>query len=235
MRLLKWALGAVGVLLVLAVGTWKVSGLRDFQFFGRIVSRVETAEKVVALTFDDGPSPANTEAVLGVLARHGVKATFFMVGFNIERYPALAARVLAEGHGLGNHSYSHPRFLFRSPTFVEEELAKTDALLRGLGVQGAIPFRAPYGKKLLVLPWVLARQGRTHVTFDVVPYDEATQDAELLTQRVLEATRPGSIILLHDGWGSKPGTVAATERIVQALKQQGYRFLTVEELLARGG
>ncbi len=223
-------LALLGVLAVL-LGLWKLSNARSFQLMGEPHHRVETDEKVVALTFDDGPRPVITEAILDILARHQVKASFFMMGRSIERNRALAARVLAEGHELGNHSYSHPRLVLKSTAFIEEELAKTDALLRELGVKGEILFRAPHCKKLVGLPWVLSRQGRKHITFDVVPYDDATQDEDLIVSRVLEATRPGSIILLHDGGREKPGTVKATERIIEALKSRGYRFVTVSELL----
>ncbi len=233
MRWMKWTLWVLVTGGVLTVTALKVSSLRGFQFFGELVHRVETDEKVVALTFDDGPSPANTEAVLAVLARHHVKATFFMVGRNIEQHRALAARVLAEGHEAGNHSYSHRRLVFKSPAFVEAEISKTDRLLRELGVKGDIPFRSPFGKKLLVQPWVLSRQGKRNVLFDVVPDDTATQDADLMTQRVLDAARPGSIILLHDGWAKKPGKLEATGRIIEGLQARGYRFVTVSELLAR--
>jgi peptidoglycan-N-acetylglucosamine deacetylase len=229
----RWGIGFLAVLGVL-LGLWQLSKARTLQVFGELYHRVETPERVVALTFDDGPSPANTPAVLELLARHQAKATFFMVGQNIERHRELAARVLAEGHQLGSHSYSHSRLIFVSPSFVEEEIARTDALLREVGVGGEILFRAPFGKKLFVLPWVLSRQGRKHITFDVVPDDHATQDAGLLTERVLQATRPGSIILLHDGWGAKPGMIEATGRILEGLKAQGYRFVTVSELLALG-
>jgi peptidoglycan/xylan/chitin deacetylase (PgdA/CDA1 family) len=227
----RWGIGALAVLSVL-LGLWRLSNARTFQVFGEMYTRVETPEKVVALTFDDGPGPANTPAVLELLSRHQVKATFFMVGRNIEAHRELAARVLAEGHQLGNHSYSHKRLVLRSPSFVQEEISRTDALLRQLGVQGEILFRAPFGKKLFVLPWVLARDHRKNILFDVVPDDTATQDADLLTSRVLEATRPGSIILFHDGFAAKPGTLEAVDRVLERLKAQGYRFLTVSELLA---
>jgi peptidoglycan-N-acetylglucosamine deacetylase len=233
---MNWRRWGIGVLAVLAgvVGLWKLSNARTFQAFGELYRRVETPEKVVALTFDDGPSPHNTPALLELLARHQVKASFFMVGRNIEAHRELAARVLAKGHQLGNHSYSHKRLVLRSPSFIQEEISRTDALLRELGVQGEILFRAPFGKKLFVLPWLLAREHRKHITFDVVPDDHATQDAALLTSRILEATRPGSIILLHDGWGAKPGTLEAAGRVIEHLKAQGYRFVTVSELLALG-
>lgn len=231
MRMKRWVVAAVAVLGVV-IGLWRLSNARSFQAFGELYQRVETPERVVALTFDDGPSPANTPAVLELLSRHQVKATFFMVGRNIEQHRELAARVLAEGHQLGNHSYSHRRMVLSTPSFIEEEISRTDALLREVGVRGEIHFRAPFGKKLFTLPWVLSRQGRKHITFDVVPDDHATQDAALITSRVLEATRPGSIILLHDGWAAKPGTLEAAGRIIESLEAQGYRFVTVSQLLA---
>jgi peptidoglycan/xylan/chitin deacetylase (PgdA/CDA1 family) len=233
MRVKRWVVGTVAVLGIVA-GLWRLSNARSFQVFGELHHRVETPERVVALTFDDGPGPANTPLVLELLARHQVKATFFMVGRNIEQHRELAARVLAEGHQLGNHSYSHKRLVLSSPSFIEEEISRTDALLREVGVRGEILFRAPFGKKLFVLPWILSRQGRKHITFDVVPDDHATQDAALIISRVLEATRPGSIILLHDGWAAKPGTIEAAGRIIESLKAQGHRFVTVSELLAQG-
>jgi peptidoglycan/xylan/chitin deacetylase (PgdA/CDA1 family) len=210
---MNWRRWGIGVLAVLAgvIGLWQLSKARTVQIFGELHARVETQQKVVALT-----------------------ATFFMVGQNIEAHRELAARVLAEGHQLGNHSYSHTRLILRSPSFIQEEISRTDSLLRELGVQGEILFRAPFGKKLFVLPWLLARAHRKHITFDVVPDDHATQDAALITSRILEATRPGSIILLHDGWAAKPGTLEAAGRVIEHLKAQGYRFVTVSELLAQG-
>ena len=217
--------------LVLLVGTWQLSRSWTFQVFGELHARVETSERVVALTFDDGPKPGQTEALLDLLARHGVKATFFMVGQNIERSPALAARVLAEGHELGNHSYSHPRLIFKSPSFVQGEIDKTDALLRAVGVRGDILFRAPHGKKLLILPWLLARDHRKDILFDAVSGDDETQDVDVLTSRVLGAVRPGSILLFHDGGRDKPGTLQAVDLVLERLQSQGYRFVTVSELL----
>lgn len=234
-RWIRWAVGTPLVVLGLLVGLWQLSRSWTYQLFGELYPRVETSEKVVALTFDDGPRPGQTEEILGILKRHGVRASFFMVGRNIERNPELAARVLAEGHQLGNHSYSHHRLVLKSPSYVQEEIDKTDALLRGLGVQGEIYFRAPHGKKLVVLPWLLSRSGRKHITFDVVPRDDATQDVGLLTSRVMESVKPGSIILFHDGGRDKPGTVQAVDLVLGKLKEQGYRFVTVSELLALGG
>ncbi|WNG57468.1 polysaccharide deacetylase family protein [Archangium gephyra] len=234
-RWIRWAVGTPLVVLGLLVGLWQLSRSWTFQLFGELYPRVETTEKVVALTFDDGPRPGQTDRILDILKRHGVKASFFMVGRSIERNPELAARVLAEGHQVGNHSYSHHRLVLKSPSYVQEELDKTDALLRGLGVQGEILFRAPHGKKLVVLPWLLSRSGRKHITFDAVSRDDETQDVGLLTSRVMESVRPGSIILFHDGGREKPGTIQAVDIVLEKLKAEGYRFVTVSELLALGG
>jgi peptidoglycan/xylan/chitin deacetylase (PgdA/CDA1 family) len=234
-RWMRWVIAAPLGVLALLVGTWQLSRSWTFQVFGELHARVETSEQVVALTFDDGPRSGQTEAVLDLLKRHGVKATFFMVGQNLERHPELAARALAEGHELGNHSYSHHRLIFKSPSRVQEEIDKTDALLRAVGVRGDILFRAPYGKKLLVLPWLLARGHRKDILFDVVPRDDDTQDVELLTSRVMATVRPGSILLFHDGGRDKPGTLQAVDIVLEKLRAQGYRFVTVSELLALPG
>jgi peptidoglycan/xylan/chitin deacetylase (PgdA/CDA1 family) len=233
-RWIRWVVGTPLVVLGLLVGLWQLSRSWSFQLMGELHDRVETSEKVVALTFDDGPKPGQTEAILDILKRHEVKASFFMVGQNIERNRELAARVLAEGHQVGNHSYSHHRLIFKSPSYIREELDKTDALLRGLGVEGEIYFRAPHGKKLVVLPWILKQAGRKHITFDAVSMDDQTQDVEVLTSRVMESVRPGSIILFHDGGRAKPGTIQAVEIVIGKLREQGYRFVTVSELLALG-
>jgi peptidoglycan-N-acetylglucosamine deacetylase len=234
-RWMRWVMAIPLGVLVLLAGAWQLSRSWTFQVFGELHARVDTPERVVALTFDDGPKPGQTEAVLDILARHGAKATFFLVGQNLERHPELAARALDEGHELGNHSYSHHRLIFKSPSYVRREIDKTDALLRAVGVQGDILFRPPYGKKLLVLPWLLAREHRKDILFDVVPRDDETQDVALLTSRVLASVRPGSILLFHDGGRDKPGTLQAVDLVLEKLRAQGYRFVTVSELLALPG
>lgn len=106
---------------------------RSSQLFGRAVSRVETTEKVVALTFDDGPAPPYTEALLRTLRERGAPATFFVLGQRMEEHPELAAKMVREGHELGSHSYSHRRMIFCSPGFIRDELDRTDALQTASG------------------------------------------------------------------------------------------------------
>jgi len=136
------------------------AGLLWFFFrppFGKNITRLNTDQRVVALTFDDGPSPPYTDQLLDVLAKHNVKATFFMIGNRIERYPETVRRVIAGGHQVGNHSYSHPLLGFLPPNSVQREIERTDKLLRQVGVTGEIVFRAPVLTRFLPVAWVLAK------------------------------------------------------------------------------
>lgn len=234
MRLRPWII-ALSLLLGM-FGLWALMNSRTYQVFGTIVPRVETPQKVVALTFDDGPQPGFTEEIITILDEVDARATFFVTGAELEQHPAEAQRLVAAGHALGNHSYSHQRMILVSPSFVRREIEQTDRLIRSAGYTGRIDFRPPYGKKLVVLPFYLAQHDRTTIMVDVEPdsYDEIGQDAEKIADHVLTNTRPGSIILLHVMNRSRGPSMAAVRPIVTRLKQQGYRFVTVPELLAIG-
>jgi peptidoglycan/xylan/chitin deacetylase (PgdA/CDA1 family) len=233
---MKKVLIALAVALLLLAGIFRLSKSRTYQLFGEIVPRVETSEKVVALTFDDGPVPESVDSILEPLKKHGVKGTFFVCGAQLEENPAVASRLVAEGHELGNHSWSHVRMWFRTPSFVRSEFERTDALIRAAGHEGPIHARAPYCKKIAILPWYFARTNRIHVTFDVEPetFPEIDADADRMVEYVLSNTRPGSIVLLHPWYRNRGNTRAALPRIIEGLKARGYRFVTVNELLAMG-
>lgn len=220
--------------LLLLAGVFQFSKSRTMQLFGEIVPHVDTNEKVVALTFDDGPVAAPVDEILAPLRKHDVKATFFVCGAQMQENPAIASKLVAEGHELGNHSWSHVRMWFRTPSFVRSEIEKTDAQIRAAGHDGPIHVRAPYCKKLVVLPWYLSKTNRIHVTFDVEPetFPEIDASADRIVEHVLSNTKPGSIILLHPWYSSRRNTRAALPRIVEGLKARGYRFVTVNELLA---
>lgn len=208
-----------------------ISRSKSFQLLGDLVSHIDTSEKVVALTFDDGPNSPYTDQMLEVLRRHQVKATFFVVGRALKKQPETAKLVLSQGHELANHSYSHAKMVFKSPAFVRTEIEETDQQLRAVGVTPSQLFRAPYGRKLLVLPYVLTQLQKVNVLWDVNPADYKAPSAEAIATSVLNQVKPGSIVLLHDGGGKRDKTVAATDRIIRALKDQGYRFETVSELI----
>lgn len=227
------AIAVAALLPLVAYGTWQLSRSRTIQLFGEIVPRVETERRVIALTFDDGPRTNTVDEILAALAKHDVKATFFLCGAEIRDHPQAAARLVAAGHELGNHSWSHKRMVFKSPSFVASELERTDALIRAAGHRGPIHFRAPYCKKLVGLPWYLAKHDRTHVTFDVEPESDPALDADLqlLVSEVVANVRPGSIILLHPWYRGRERSRAAIPLIIEQLKDDGYEFVTVNELL----
>jgi peptidoglycan/xylan/chitin deacetylase (PgdA/CDA1 family) len=226
----------LGSLLAFA-GLWGLYGLSrspNTQVFGQIVSRVETTDRVVALTFDDGPDPDVADDVLEMLERLGVRATFFVTGAELAEAPEVGRRLVEAGHELGNHSYSHRRMVLVSPAFVRREIEDTDALIRRAGQTGEVYFRPPYCKKLVVLPWFLRQAGRTSVTWDLAPDSGSPQVApETIVERVVDGVRPGSIILLHIWYKSRVASRSAVPALVEKLRADGYRFVTVGELLAR--
>ena len=230
-RPLVWCGMAALLVTAAGVGLRAVTNATTFQLFGEFVARVETTDRVVALTFDDGPHPVLTPRMLDLLDRHHVKATFFMMGRNVERYPDAAREVVARGHEVGNHSYSHPRLVFMLPWHVRDEIVRTDQLLRGIGVAGPIHFRAPHFSKFIVLPYVLMQLGKIDVLCDVDPEEWRRLPASELTDAVLRQVRPGSIIDYHEVLGDE--TYRSVAEVLATLTSQGYRFETISTLLKR--
>ncbi|MET9634798.1 polysaccharide deacetylase family protein, partial [Lentzea sp. NPDC006480] len=190
---------AVSLVVVLAAAAtlWNVSSSRTFQFFGELVNRVETNEKVVALTFDDGPDPAGAQQVLDTLREEQAKATFFLMGRDLASHPELGRKIAEAGHEIGNHTYNHERMVGVTPSTVTKEIEDTDRQIRQTGYQGEIHFRPPNGKKLFALPHYLSEHHRKTIMWDVEPDSEGTPSAPQIETDVLNQTKPGSIILLH--------------------------------------
>ncbi|MFF2085160.1 polysaccharide deacetylase family protein [Nocardia sp. NPDC058176] len=230
----KWLIGGVvGIVVVLAVvaGLYVLMNSRTYQLAGRLVDRVETDEKLIALTFDDGPSERTPE-ILRTLAELDVPATFYLNGKDLAEHPEHGAAIAAAGHELGNHTYSHRRMVLVSGDTVRGEIERTDDEIRRTGYQGEITFRPPYGKKLWGLPKYLADHDRTTVTWDVEPDSRGGETREQIVADTLAQTRPGSIILLHVMF--RQPSADAVPDIVQGLREQGYTFTTVSDLLRRG-
>jgi peptidoglycan-N-acetylglucosamine deacetylase len=224
------------IAIILIVGTsyalFNLSKSRTFQFFGGLVDKVETQEKVVALTFDDGPS-VHTGDILTILKAENVKGTFFLTGDEIRKSPEDAKKIAEEGHEIGNHSYSHQRMVLKSPTFIKEEIEKTDKLIRQTGYKGDIHFRPPFGKKLFVLPYYLNKHDRKSIIWNIEPetYPEVAADSKKITEHVIQKIEPGSIILLHVMYESRRESLDSVKDIITSLKEKGYKFVTVSELL----
>ena len=227
-------LGAVLTAVVLLYGAWEISGARGFQLLGRLIDRIETDRPLVALTFDDGPTPEASDSILAILREEGVRATFFFTGAELREYPDLGGRFVQAGHELGNHSYSHPRFLLRSPGFIRREIETTDSLIRATGYRGEIRFRPPYGKKLVGLPLYLRRTGRTTVMWDIEPdsYPEVAASAAGIETHVLERARPGSIVLLHVMYPGRRTSLESVRGVIRGLRARGLEPVRVADLLS---
>lgn len=193
---------------------WGVMHPRS-RLFGPNRSRLDTAERAVALTFDDGPHPVVTPQVLDILRAHGARATFFLIGKWVERHPEIARRIVAEGHGVGNHSYSHSymHWAFPPARLAEDVGRAQQAIERACGVSCRW-FRAPVGLKSCFLRRALAGQGLQLVSWSARPGREI---------------QPGAILLLHDGHDRKPqgnpAVILALPRLLDGLEQRGYRCI----------
>jgi len=237
MRRLAIIIGTCAAIILLVAVTWRLANSRTFQLFGDIVPRVETSQRVVALTFDDGPAPESIDQILSVLRERKAKATFFLIGGALQEHPELGRQIAQEGHELGNHSYSHERMIFKTPSFIREEIERTDQLIRNAGYQGPIQFRPPYGKKLVLLPYYLSKMHRKSIMWDIEPDSDPdmAKDANKIVAHVLSQARPGSIILLHVMYKSGAPSLSAVSGIIDGLRQKGYEFKTVSELLLTSG
>jgi peptidoglycan/xylan/chitin deacetylase (PgdA/CDA1 family) len=184
----------------------------------------------IALTFDDGPHAQNTPRLLDILKQAGVRATFFVVGQNAVQYPDILKRIVAEGHELANHSYSHPLLASLSESSVHDQLDRThEAVLKATGVSMKI-MRPPYGA--LSEPqrrMVHADYGYKTILWDVDPEDWKYRDAARVEREIVGRTRAGSIILSHD---IHKTTIDAMPSTIEALSAKGFKFVTVSELLA---
>ena len=203
---------------------------RNSPLFGSVLSRLPTRSREIALTFDDGPNPLATPVILDVLAAHGVKATFFLLGRHVERWPALAERVVDEGHTLGNHGYFHRKLHLRGPGYVREDITRgLQEIERATGARPSF-FRAPHGFRS---PWVtsIARSvGERTVGWTAGVWDTDRPGAPEIARRTIAAFAPGAILLLHDGDGYDPNgdrmqTAESLPAILQGARERGYAFV----------
>jgi peptidoglycan-N-acetylglucosamine deacetylase len=219
-------------LLILAAATlialWQVSRSRCLVLVGAVTCRVETNAPLVALTFDDGPTPLGVERVLPVLARRDAHATFFLTGSEAAQRPELVRSIVAAGHEVGNHSFTHQRMVGRPMSFYEAEIERTQEALRQAGASSRT-FRPPYGKKLIGLPLVVRRSGLRMVMWDIE--DPATSDPATFAREVVDAARPGSIILIHAMYPANETARLALPDILVGLERKGLRVVPVEQLL----
>lgn len=250
-RRLRWRCRRLAVTLFLASAAAACGGGHqdrppwlDSFAYGRTVQSVDTAEPIVALTFDDGPNEPYTSRILDVLAEQDVKATFFVVGVNATRFPRTLLRIVAEGHEVANHTWSHMNFSRLPPGWMRAEIEQGADVLEALSGVRARLLRPPGGDsgdaaelrrtcqelECLIVKWSVS--GQDIDDFEPVP--------GMIVDSVLEQVEPGAIVLLHDGDGlevaaDKGATVQALGSILRGLAARGYRLVTVSELLDRAG
>jgi peptidoglycan/xylan/chitin deacetylase (PgdA/CDA1 family) len=184
----------------------------------------------IAMTFDDGPSPETTPRLLDILKQRNIKATFFMIGQNAERNPTIVKRILAEGHEIGNHSWTHPQLSKLSDDRVTEEINKTQNAIKDASGYTPVLIRPPYGAiTARQKQWIEKQFGLSVIIWSVDPFDWKRPGASVIEQRILAGARPGAIVLSHD---IHKQTVDAMPATLDALAEKGFKFVTVSQLIA---
>ncbi len=217
------------------------------QLFGKTVVKGSADAREVALTFDDGPNPPYTDRILDVLNEEHVHATFFVVGQAARAYPETTRRIVREGHAVGNHTWDHPHLVMQSKSAIGGELRRTDETIYEItGIHTRL-MRPPFGARDFAVIDEAKTLGYTIVMWSVpLPNDWERPGDATISRRVIGKVQDGAIIVLHDGNRGivcdlakavahvcdRAQDVAATRTIVKALKAEGYRFVTIPQLLA---
>lgn len=237
-RPVRWGLYVAIAGIICGIGLTLSAVLPENNIYGQVFCQGNPENKVVALTFDDGPYPPYTDQILDILKEDDVKATFFIVGKNAAMHPELVRRIVMEGHQIGNHTYHHIDLLKANRRTVTDELAGTNDLL--FSITGIKPHivRPPHGFRDPVVLEVMAELGLKVVEWSVMSRDWTNPGVEEIVNRTLDRITNGSVVLLHDGDGiksqaSRAQTVAATRLIIQQLKTKGYTFVTVDDIFAK--
>jgi len=227
---------AVAVGAGLAVGAWFYAALYPTsQIFGHVVIAGDDPAEL-ALTYDDGPNPAATPRLLELLAKHEVRATFFLIGEYVRKQPALAREIAAAGHCIGNHTMTHPWLSYQSAARIRSEITGANAAIEDV-IGGEVKlFRPPHGARRPVVFRIADDLGLATVNWNIITHDWRVQPAASIVEKVRKGIRRnrahgrGSNILLHDGAIDQPRipTVLATEKIIADAKAAGMRFVTPE-------
>jgi len=198
----------------------------------KLITHIDTdGKKLVALTFDDGPDPLYTGNVLQILKQYKVPATFFVVGENAAAHPDIIQQELRAGHEIENHTYTHADLSLANASGTEEEIQKTDALLVRMLDRDIKYFRPP--KKLFRSETIdiAERNGYQTVLWTICVENAQSPTPRAMAKRVIDAARPGMIILAHDGRMDRSQTLLALPIIIKAFQEQGYQFVTLDELI----
>lgn len=202
----------------------------DSQFFMKTLCNGDKSKKQIALTFDDGPHPEFTPMILETLKKHGVKATFFLIGKNIPENPRVVKNIESDGHLIGNHSFSHVNsFAFKSVKIVKDELKHTNLLVSGITGKAPAFFRPPFGVTSPRIAQAVDMLGFKTIGWSLRSLDTTGDSADKITERVTSQIKGGEIILLHDTFLK---TTTVLENILIYCKNQNVEIVPLDKMLA---
>jgi len=206
------------------------------QWYGRTFTGLPRGTKQMALTYDDGPSDPHTLRLMEVLARHNVRATFFLIGEHAHQRPQIARALAQAGHVVGNHTFTHPLLTFKSAAGIRAELTRCTATLQDAIGEHSNLFRPPFGGRRPAVLRIARELGLQTVMWNVTGYDWTAPPAAVIEKKVEKQIRGGDVILLHDGGHRHPNadrsqTVLATDHLIARYKAEGYEFVTIPQML----
>ena len=210
------------------------------QWFGRTFTGLERGSRKLALTYDDGPNDPHTLRLLEVLAKHDVRATFFLIGRYVQQRPEIVRELAKAGHVIGNHTFTHPNLVFTASTEARSQINECrKAIEDALGGHSNL-FRPPFGGRRPASLRVARKLGLQPVMWNVTGWDWEAPPAEQIERKVVKQVRGGDVILLHDGGHKAMGadraqTVLATDRLIARFKGDGYDFVTIPEMMREAG
>jgi peptidoglycan/xylan/chitin deacetylase (PgdA/CDA1 family) len=206
------------------------------RWYGRTFTGLPRGDKRLALTYDDGPNDPHTLRLLEVLAKHGVRATFFLIGRYVQQRPDIAREIIKAGHVVGNHTSTHPLLTLKSEAKIRKELSECEAALTDAIGEHSNLFRPPFGGRRPAVLHIARKLGLEPVMWNVTGYDWNAPPAAVIERKIEKQMRGGDVILLHDGGHNQMGadrsqTVAATDHLIARYRSDGYEFVTVPEMM----
>jgi peptidoglycan/xylan/chitin deacetylase (PgdA/CDA1 family) len=208
------------------------------QWYGQTFTGLQPGCRQIALTYDDGPNDPHTMRLLEVLARHGVRATFFLIGSYVQQCPEIVREIVQAGHIVGNHTFTHPLLIFKSEAEIRQELSQCRSALEDAVGGPSNLFRPPFGGRRPAVLRVARDLGLEPVMWNVTGHDWNAPPAEVIEHKVAKQIRGGDVVLLHDGGHKQMGadrsqTVIATDRLITGYKEEAYEFVTVPRMMQK--
>ena len=208
------------------------------RWYGRGFTGLPSGAKLLALTYDDGPNDPHSLNLLEVLSKHGVRATFFMIGQYVQSRPDIAREIVRAGHVVGNHTFTHPLLTIQSAAEIRKQLSDCRAALNdAIGTHSKL-FRPPFGGRRPAVLRIARELGFEPIMWNVTGYDWNAPPAAVIEKKVSRQVRGGDVILLHDGGHKQMGanrsqTVLATDHLLKRYRNEGYEFVTIPEMMGR--